>query len=141
MLPQITLSPLLRLPVKTFGKGSNLLTPGTQVGHFGRGPDFGRIPCGVPGATSEAPPRLQRASLVQGAARVAEGVTGGSRGWVGGTWEVGGGHLGGRVTRASSSVALTVALGGPYATQRPLFNSFKPIFRQFSGIFHLSVYM
>ena len=63
------------------------MTPGTQVGHFGRGPDFGRIPCGVPGATSEAP-RLQRASLVQGAARVAEGETGGSRG-------AGGGHLGG----------------------------------------------
>ena len=63
------------------------------------------------------------------------------RGRLGGLGGGCGGHLGGRVTRASSSVALTVALGGPYATQRPLFNSFKPIFRQFSGIYHLPVYM
>ena len=76
------------------------------------------------------------------------GRLGGLGGRMGGTWDVGGGHLGGwwgalggRVTRASSSVALTVALGGPYATQRPLFNSFKPIFRQFSGIYHPPVYM
>ena len=65
------------------------------------------------------------------------GLGGAGGGHLGGWW----GALGGRVTRASSSVALTVALGGPYATQRPLFNSFKPIFRQFSGIYHLPVYM